>query len=78
MAANAVVAFSAHGGQQSYVDPAWYADSGATHHITHEPDKLTTKSPTPAMSTSTLQMEQVCGNPFRSSGPDEPDLWTNW
>jgi histone deacetylase 1/2 len=45
MAANAVVAFSAHGGQQSYVDPAWYADSGATHHITHELDKLTAKEP---------------------------------
>jgi hypothetical protein len=45
MAANAVVAFSTHGGQQSYVDPAWYADSGATHNITHELDKLTTKEP---------------------------------
>jgi histone deacetylase 1/2 len=45
MAANSVVAFSAHGGQQGYVDPAWYADSGATHHVTHELDKLTTKEP---------------------------------
>jgi hypothetical protein len=44
MAANSVVAFSAHGaGQQSYVDPAWYADLGATHHITNELYKLTTK-----------------------------------
>jgi histone deacetylase 1/2 len=33
-----------HGGQQS-VDPAWYADSGATHHVTHELDRLTTKEP---------------------------------
>jgi histone deacetylase 1/2 len=24
---------------------AWYADSGATHHITHQLDKLTTKEP---------------------------------
>jgi hypothetical protein len=29
MAANAVVAFSAHGGQQHF-DLAWYVDSGAT------------------------------------------------
>jgi hypothetical protein len=44
MAANSVVAFSAHGGgQQTYVDPAWYGDSEATHHITLEIDKLTTK-----------------------------------
>jgi hypothetical protein len=27
------------------VDPAWYADSGATHHITHELDKLTMSQP---------------------------------
>jgi hypothetical protein len=45
MAANSVVAFSAHGGQQGYVDPAWYADSFATHHVMHELDKLTTKEP---------------------------------
>jgi hypothetical protein len=35
MAANSVVAFIAHGGQQGYVDPTWYADSGATHHLQH-------------------------------------------
>jgi histone deacetylase 1/2 len=29
----------------SSVDPAWYADSGATHHITHELDNLTTRKP---------------------------------
>jgi histone deacetylase 1/2 len=49
MAANSVVAFSAHGAPgaqtQTYVDPAWYADSGTTHHITHDLDKLTTKEP---------------------------------
>jgi histone deacetylase 1/2 len=33
-----------HGGQQT-VDPAWYANSGATHHVTHELDRLTTKEP---------------------------------
>ncbi|KAK1684406.1 hypothetical protein QYE76_045254 [Lolium multiflorum] len=44
MAANAV-AYGIHGGQQASVDPAWYADSGATHHITHELDKLTTREP---------------------------------
>ncbi|KAK1661700.1 hypothetical protein QYE76_049859 [Lolium multiflorum] len=27
------------------VDPAWYADSSATHHITHELDKLTMSQP---------------------------------
>ncbi|KAK1617261.1 hypothetical protein QYE76_022778 [Lolium multiflorum] len=43
MAANAV-AYGTHGGQQM-TDPAWYADSGATHHITHDLDKLTTKEP---------------------------------
>jgi hypothetical protein len=45
MAANSVVAFSAHGAQQAYKDPVWYVDLGATHHITHELDKLTTKEP---------------------------------
>jgi hypothetical protein len=45
MAANSVVAFSAHGAQQAYVDPVRYVDLGATHHITHELDKLTTKEP---------------------------------
>jgi hypothetical protein len=49
MASNFVVAFSAHGAPgahtQTYVDLAWYADSGATHHITHDLDKLTTKEP---------------------------------
>ncbi|KAK1665998.1 hypothetical protein QYE76_054157 [Lolium multiflorum] len=39
------VAYGAHGGQQMTMDPAWYADSGATHHITHDLDKLTTKEP---------------------------------
>jgi histone deacetylase 1/2 len=29
----------------SSVDPAWYEDSGATHYITHELDKLTTHEP---------------------------------
>jgi hypothetical protein len=34
------------GATTSYpVDPAWYADSGATHHLTHELEKLTTKEP---------------------------------
>jgi histone deacetylase 1/2 len=33
-----------HGETTSYhVDPAWYADSGATHHLTAELEKLTTK-----------------------------------
>jgi histone deacetylase 1/2 len=46
MAANSVIAFSAHGAHtQTYVDPTWYADSGATHHITHDLDKLTTMKP---------------------------------
>lgn len=34
-----------HSGQQQSVDPAWYADSGATHHVTHELEKLTTREP---------------------------------
>jgi hypothetical protein len=36
---------ASHGSQgvSQSVDPAWYADSGATHHITHELDKLTTR-----------------------------------
>ncbi|KAK1626563.1 hypothetical protein QYE76_000878 [Lolium multiflorum] len=36
-----------HGPQSSSqsVDPAWYADSGVTHHITHELDKLTSREP---------------------------------
>jgi histone deacetylase 1/2 len=36
---------ASHGSQGASpsVDPAWYADSGATHHITHELDKLTTR-----------------------------------
>jgi histone deacetylase 1/2 len=33
-----------YGGQQS-VDPSWYTDSGATHHVTHELNRLTTKKP---------------------------------
>jgi histone deacetylase 1/2 len=32
-------------GPSQSVDPAWYADSGATHHITHELDKLTSREP---------------------------------
>ncbi|KAK1628083.1 hypothetical protein QYE76_002398 [Lolium multiflorum] len=38
---------ASHGshGAPPTVDPAWYADSGATHHITHELDKLTTHEP---------------------------------
>ncbi|KAK1607289.1 hypothetical protein QYE76_030962 [Lolium multiflorum] len=39
---------ASHGPQgttSTTVDPAWYADSGATHHITHELDKLTTREP---------------------------------
>ncbi|KAK1660627.1 hypothetical protein QYE76_048786 [Lolium multiflorum] len=34
-----------HGAPQQSADPAWYADSGATHHITHELDKLTSREP---------------------------------
>jgi histone deacetylase 1/2 len=51
MAASAVVAYSAHvhgvhsTGHPSPVDPAWYADSGATHHLTHDLEKLTTREP---------------------------------
>jgi histone deacetylase 1/2 len=51
MASSAVVAYSAHvhgghsTGHPSPVDPAWYADSGATHHITHDLEKLTTREP---------------------------------
>ncbi|KAK1620337.1 hypothetical protein QYE76_025854 [Lolium multiflorum] len=30
-------------GAPQVADPAWYADSGATHHITHELDKLTSR-----------------------------------
>ncbi|KAK1695959.1 hypothetical protein QYE76_012656 [Lolium multiflorum] len=32
-------------GASQVADPAWYADSGATHHITHELDKLTSREP---------------------------------
>ncbi|KAK1664783.1 hypothetical protein QYE76_052942 [Lolium multiflorum] len=32
-------------GAPQVADPAWYADSGATHHITHELDKLTSREP---------------------------------
>jgi histone deacetylase 1/2 len=32
-------------GALQIADPAWYADSGATHHITHELDKLTSREP---------------------------------
>ncbi|KAK1631986.1 hypothetical protein QYE76_006301 [Lolium multiflorum] len=42
------MAMSASHGSQGVpqtVDPAWYADSGATHHITHELDKLTSREP---------------------------------
>ena len=34
-----------HSAPQPSIDHAWYADSGATHHITHELDKLTTHEP---------------------------------
>ncbi|KAK1613214.1 hypothetical protein QYE76_036887 [Lolium multiflorum] len=38
---------ASHGslGAPQTVDPTWYADSGATHHITHELDKLTSREP---------------------------------
>nr|XP_051211614.1 uncharacterized protein LOC127329110 [Lolium perenne] len=38
---------ASHGSQgaSQSVDPAWYADSGATHHITSELDKLTSREP---------------------------------
>jgi hypothetical protein len=38
---------ASHGSQgaSQFVDPAWYADSDATHHITSELDKLTSREP---------------------------------
>jgi hypothetical protein len=37
-----VMVMSASEGALQMADPAWCADSGGTHHITHELDKLTT------------------------------------
>ncbi|KAK1664956.1 hypothetical protein QYE76_053115 [Lolium multiflorum] len=38
---------ASHGSQgaSQSIDPTWYADSGATHHITSELDKLTSREP---------------------------------
>ena len=43
--AMAMTASQGSHGASHQVDPAWYADSGATHHITHDLDKLTTREP---------------------------------
>jgi hypothetical protein len=47
MGASAVVAYieHVHSGNPYRVDPAWYADSGATHHLTHDLEKLTIREP---------------------------------
>jgi hypothetical protein len=45
------------------VDPSWYADTGATDHLTNELDKLHVKEPYHGQESRTMythQMEQVC------------------